>query len=151
MKTLFSTVILFILSNCCFSQDLSFKNGNIYNSEMKKLKTVEVREILSANPEALKLYNQGKSKGGTGGFLVGFGIGLMIGDLGAGLFGTAEYPSALTFVGATSFAIGIPVSIGTNKKIRKSLEIYNNKKTVFNIEKSSIIVNQSGIGMRVNF
>ncbi|WP_310557330.1 hypothetical protein [Flavobacterium sp.] len=151
MKTFFLTIALFLVTTFSFSQQLTFKKGNVYNSEDKKLNTPEVRELLASNPEALEKFNAGISKGSVGGFLVGFGIGLTIGDLVGALFTTKEYPSALTYVGAASFVIGLPISIGTNKKIKSAIALYNEKKTVFNIEKTTIIANQNGIGMRVNF
>lgn len=151
MKTIFFMITFCLVATLSFSQDLTFKHGKVYNSDMKKLKTSEVQEILASNPEALKNFNAGVSKGSVGGFMVGFGIGLTIGDLVGGLLTTKEYPSALTYAGVTSFVIGLPISIGTNKKKKAAIELYNEKKTVFNIEKSTIILNQNGIGMRVNF
>ncbi len=151
MKSFLLTIIIFTISFIGSSQELTYKHGRIYNSTMEKLNPTQVRALFANNPEALQFYNKGRTKGSVGGFLTGFGIGLIVGDLAAALYGTSEYPSPLTIAGATSILIGIPVSIGTNKNIRKSVESYNTKKIGLNIEKSSVIFNQNGVGMRANF
>ena len=152
MKSILLTTILFLVATLSFSQDLTFKKGNVYKED-QKLNIKEVREILASNPKALEEFNTGVSKGKVGGYMIVFGFGMAIGDfLGSILTSTIQYrPSALTYIGAASFVIGLPISIGTNNKKRSALAIYNENKTVFNIEKTTIIVNQNGVGMRVNF
>lgn len=156
MKANLYVIIFLFFSGFTFAQQLTYEKGRIKNSDNQKLSNNEVKELLSANPEALALYKSGKTKAGIGGFLLGFGGGLVLADLLTGLTQDKEYPTTLTYVGLTSMAISVPVLIGHSKKIKSAVQKYNesltnNKPTTFTIEKLNIISNAKGIGMQISF
>ena len=151
MKFLLVSTVFFLSLISCFSQEITYKSGRIYNSEMQKLKPKQVREILANNTESLRLYNKSRSKATTSSIFLCAGIGLIAGDLLSSLYGGGvDYPSPITLVGVTSVLISIPISIGTNKNARKAVENYSSKKVGY-IDKTTLLVNQNGIGMQISF
>lgn len=153
-KILFFAFLLF--SAVSFSQQLTLKSGGkIYDSNNQKLSNAAVKELLASQPELLEQYKQGRTKASVGGFLLGFGIGLLGADLATGLTQDKTYPTASTYIGLASTLISIPVMIGHSKKIKKAIDGYNEalliNKTGFNFEKINVITNQNGIGMRISF
>jgi hypothetical protein len=156
MKSKILVLALLLIASVSFSQQLTLKSsGKIYNSNNEKLSNSAVRELLAAQPDLLKQYNQGRTKAGVGGFLLGFGIGLIAADLVTGITQDKTYPTATTYLGLASTIISIPVIIGHSKKIKKAIDGYNESllstKIGFNVEKITAITNQNGIGMRISF
>ncbi|TDD75533.1 hypothetical protein [Flavobacterium caseinilyticum] len=156
MKSKTLLVVFLLFSAVSFSQQLTLKSGGkIYDSNNQKLSNAAVKEILAAQPELLAQYNQGRTKAAAGGFLLGFGVGLLGADLVTGITQDKIYPTAITYIGLASTIIAIPVLIGHSKKIKKAIDGYNESllinKTGFNVEKINVITNQNGIGMRISF
>ena len=71
---------MFALPFINFSQEqLTFKSGGrVYNSNSEKLTSNEVRTLLQPNPEALQLFNAGRSKKTVGNILLYGGISTVI-------------------------------------------------------------------------
>ena len=156
MNSKFLLFAFLLFSTVTFSQQLTLKSGGkIYDSNNKKLSNAAVKELLASQPELLEQYKQGRTKASVGGFLLGFGIGMLGADLASGLTQDKTYPTTLTYVGLVSTLISIPVMIGHSKKIKKAIDGYNESllihKTGFNFEKINVITNQNGIGMRISF
>jgi hypothetical protein len=154
MKSRILVFAFLLLSLGSFSQQLSLKSGNIYDSNNKKLSNNDVKQLLATHPQLLEAYNQGRTKASVGGFLLGFGIGFLGADLLTGATQDKVYPSAFTFVGIASTLISIPVIVGHSKKIKKAIDGYNESlqtKTSFNFDDTTIIANQNGVGMKITF
>jgi hypothetical protein len=155
MKTFFLTITAVILSITSYSQQLSTKKGNVYDSNNKLLSKDEVRKLLASKPKLLDSYNTGITKASTGGVLSGLGAGFIIGDLLGSLLADRVYPTAFTYVGAGFLVVGIPVSIGYKKKISKAIDGYNesllNNKTTYRVEKLTLIASNNSVGMRFSF
>ena len=113
---------------------------------MQILKPKPVRESLANNTESLRLYNKSRSKATTSSILLGAGIGFIAGDL----LRSGIFPSPISLVGATSILVSIPISIGTNKNTRKAVENYSSNKVGY-IDKTTLLINQNGIGMQISF
>lgn len=78
------------------------------------------------------------------------GFAMVTADLLVGLNADVSYPSALTILGATSVIAAIPVKIGFSKKIRNTVDGYNNKsKLGINETELQLITNRNGVGFRV--
>ena len=153
-KTLLVAFLLF--SAISFSQQLTLKSGGkIYDSNNQKISNTAIKELLASQPELLEQYKQGRTKAAAGGFLLGFGLGLLGADLATGMTQDKIYPTALTYVGLASTIISIPVLIGHSKKVKKAIDGYNESllinKTAFSFEKINVITNQNGIGMQISF
>jgi len=143
MNSKFLLFAFLLFSTVTFSQQLTLKSGGkIYDSNNKKLSNAAVKELLASQPELLEQYKQGRTKASVGGFLLGFGIGMLGADLASGLTQDKTYPTTLTYVGLVSTLISIPVMIGHSKKIKKAIDGYNESllihKTGFNFEPSNI-------------
>jgi hypothetical protein len=156
MKSRFLLFAFLLFSTVTFSQQLTLKSGGrIYDSNNEKLSNSDVKDLLASQPELLEQYKQGRTKASVGGFLLGFGIGILGADLASGLTQDKTYPTTLTYIGLASTLISIPVMIGHSKKIKKAIDGYNesllSNKTGFNFEKINVITNQNGIGMRISF
>ena len=145
---------LFLLPITIFGQQLEFKKGNVFQGE-QKLSHKEVKEILKANPKALEMYNAGYSKGNTGGFIMGFGLGLMLGDLALGFTSDTTYPTVGTYIGAGLTLASIPIISGYKKKMQAGVNIYNEGLNKANAQNPSIslniISNKQGVGLGISF
>lgn len=150
-----SIAFMLMLSLTAFSQQLTYKNGRIFNSENKKLSNAEVKELLAPTPELLSEYKSGKTKASVGGFMLGFGLGFIVADLATGATQDKVYPSAFTYLGIASTLISIPIMSGRSKKIKSAVDGYNEslqvKKTAFTIENINVLTNQNGIGFSASF
>ncbi|MEC4003245.1 hypothetical protein OX283_001135 [Flavobacterium sp. SUN052] len=170
---------LFLLTSFfCFSQDaLTFKStSRVFNSNNVKLSPAEVRNLFSSNPEALRLYNSGKTKQTLGNILLYGGSVTLVGKfiynatqnnsstqiVGYGSFGqpiivnnSKTYSNTLLFISGAIILIAIPIKIGFSKKIKKAVSLMNedlkNPKTGFNIESTSFISNSNGLGLSITF
>lgn len=148
-------ILAFLFSLTAFSQQIERDHGRFYVNG-QQLTTRQTRELLAANPEALALFKKGKSKQSTGGILIALGGALVIGDLVKGLVSDENYPTAMTYIGATALVVSIPILIGKNKKIDEGIELYNKglKKTLGYQENDyelHIIANQNGAGVQLQF
>jgi hypothetical protein len=155
MKTFFLTIAFSLISLISFSQQISTKKGVVYDSNNKPMSKDEVRKLLASKPELLQKYNSGVAKASVGGFVLGLGLGFMAGDLVGELITRRGYPTIFTYIGAANIAIGLPITLGYEKKIQFAVDGYNSSlttnKTSFNIEKINFITNQNGIGMQITF
>lgn len=148
-----------------FSQEdaLIFKSGGrVFNSNNQKISPHDMRSILSTNSEALKLYNAGRLKKTIGNTLFWGGLGTfaikhatIIKDSRQPLYKQKSTNNIMYFVGAGMVLVSVPVKLGFQKKIKKSVALINedikNPSTTFNIEESSIIANSNGIGISITF
>lgn len=150
------TITLFtvLLSTIAFSQEITTKKGRFF-VEGKQLSNKEVKTLLASNTEALSLYKSSRTKGAVGGFLLGFGGGLILGDLVGGATADVKYPTGATYLGLASLITSIPVLSGRTKKLNNALALYNNglKKSATNDSnfELNIIANQSGYGLQFQF
>jgi hypothetical protein len=157
------TFLLLTSSFFCFSQDaLTFKStSRVFNSSNQKLTSSEIRDLFASNPEALKLYNVGKTKQTLGNILLYGGISTVVinhylilqnaknkGDIN----GDRNIPY---IIGGVLILTAIPIKIGFSKKIKKAVSLMNedlkNPKTGFNIESTSFISNSNGFGVSITF
>lgn len=138
------------------AQEITMEKGKFYQ-QGKQISSYETKQLLMTNPEALKYFKQGKTKEGIGGFMLGLGIGLTVGDLVKGLVSDVEYPSGMTYVGAAAIVASIPIMAGKKKKIKKGIELYNQglkpssdtgNSTDFNM---AVIANNYGYGIKIQF
>ena len=154
MKNFFYLSIFFISSNI-YSQQLIYKgNGNISDSNGTKLSTSEVRNIISADPVLLNLYDEGRNKKTTGNVMLIGGASLLVADLALGATADVQYPTAMSYVGVASLLLSIPVKIGFSNKIKKVVQDYNNSLAYnkrFEIKDFSMITNQNGLGFQITF
>lgn len=153
MKNLIALSILFI-STTLFSQEITIKKNHFF-LEGKQLSNSEVKTLLATNTEALALYRTSRTKSSVGGFLLGFGGGLILGDLISGATADIQYPTAATYIGLASLVTSIPVLSGRNKKRDEAIALYNNglKKSATsnsNFE-LNIVANQNGYGLQLQF
>ena len=148
------TLFTILLSTIVFSQEITTKKGRFF-AEGKQLSNKEVKTLLASNAEALTLFKASRTKGSIGGFLLGFGGGLVVADLITGATADVKYPTPLTYVGLASLVTSIPVLSGRTKKQNDALALYNDglKKSASddsNFE-LNIIANQSGYGLQFQF
>lgn len=150
---IFFTLLFFNVNG----QNLVYKSGSrIYDSDNKRLSSKEVEKILSADVNSLRLYKKGMEKKTLGNILLYGGLGAMVLDLGGAAYNGNEYPTALTIAGAVAVAVSIPVKIGFSKRIKKSVEDYNNLHpatavgyTATLIKQFDFIAGASGFGIRL--
>ncbi|MBE8726863.1 hypothetical protein [Flavobacterium hungaricum] len=165
------TILFFILSAAGFAQQLTYGTaGTVYDAEGKKVKTNTVRAILADNsPEALKLYNAGRSKKTFGNILFYGGLGLIAANVisemnsdindglvvsGSGTTYTQERANmTMAVIGGAFLAASIPIKIGYPKRIKKALGIYNAKVAYNDDEKiqTVIVASNNQVGLRVIF
>jgi len=155
MNTLFYLSIL-LFSFSSYSQKIIYKgNGNIYDSNEKRISPDGVRSLISYNPALLKYYNDNREKKTIGNVLLIGGASLIIADLAIGATADVTYPSALTYIGLGSLLLSIPIKSGYSKRIEKVVNDYNNelisKGSAMTIEKVNFITNQNGLGLQLTF
>ena len=151
MKNTFIICSFFLVCSLySWAQQLSYKSGNIYDSNNQKLKTTEVEELMSKDVKALDLYKTGTSKSIWSSVLVAGGAGLLVGDLIKSVSTSVLYPTALTYIGLGSIAVSIPVSLHHNNNIKKAVDAYNQyingSKTTFLIKKLLLSPTKTGLG-----
>lgn len=153
MKKLIILFTLF-LSAKAISQEITIEK-NHFLLEGKQISAKEVKTLLASNTEALALYKSSRTKGSVGGFLLGFGGGLVVADLIGGALADVKYPTVATYVGLASLVTSIPVLSGRTKKLNDALALYNEglKKSATNDSnfELNIIANQSGYGLQFQF
>jgi hypothetical protein len=148
------TLSAVLLSTIAFSQEITIEK-NRFLMEGKKISLSEVKTLLASNTEALALFKSSRTKGSVGGFLLGFGGGLVVADLIGGALADVKYPTAATYVGLASLVTSIPVLSGRTKKLNDALALYNEglKKSATNDSdfELNIIANQNGYGLQFQF
>ena len=148
-------LLIFVLLVSCsnYAQKLSYEDGKFYKTGVPISKK-EVKKLLESNTQALELYKTSKDKSAFGGFLLGFGGGLIAADLATALFSDIKYPTAATYIGIGSVVISIPILIGRNKKMNKAIELYNSNigSTGFNDNfQLDFVTNKNGVGLKFEF
>lgn len=156
------------ISTFCFSQETyTFKSGGRVFENNKRLNSIEVNKKFASNSEILKLYNNGRNRKTAGNLLLWGGIGTGIikflsdtnQDIKQDSFGSIKVKqtsNVLYFISGTMILTAIPIKIGFQKKIKKSILLMNeevtNKKqsTSLNFE-TNIIANTNGIGFKLTF
>jgi Na+-translocating ferredoxin:NAD+ oxidoreductase RnfD subunit len=174
MKKLHFIILLFALNTVAQETQMYHyqSRGRIYQNGLK-LQPDTIRSRFANNPEILKIYNAGRTKKIVGNVLLWGGIGLFIGKTidyytpesytkTVNYFGEKYYfteykisSNELFFVSGAMILAAIPIKIGFEKKIKKSVALMNevakNPKTTFNIESTQIIANRNGIGLAITF
>ena len=149
-------ILLFtlLLSTTLFSQEITTEKGRFF-TQGKKISNNEVKTLLASNTEASALFKSSRTKSTVGGFLIGFGGGLIIADLLTGATADVKYPTGLTYVGLAAVIISIPVLSGRNKKEKNAISLYNEglKKSATNDSnfELNIVSNQRGYGLQFQF
>ncbi|WP_438965236.1 hypothetical protein [Flavobacterium sp.] len=149
-------ILILMLSSSNYAQELKYEDGKFYQNG-RKISKNEIREKLETYNKSIELYLKAKDKGTTGGFLLGFGIGLIATDLTLGLTQyNYEYPKASTFIGLGAIAISIPVLSGRKKMIQKSLDLYTEYRKEMNMDSGynynvDFVTNHNGIGLKIQF
>ena len=146
-------ICVLLLSFHGFSQDLIHKsNGNISDSQGKKLTSDEVRELLANNVALLEEYNIGRDKKTFGNILLFGGAALAYFPTMIQLANGQPVSTGLFGAGVISMLIAIPVKVGFTKKIKNVVSEYNKQKKVsdanLNIKSTNIIANSNGVGVR---
>jgi len=148
-------VSLFILAailTANFAQaqsELTYKGGVMQDGT--RLTPTKVREIMSGNSEALKMFNSGQALGITGMILGGIGGGLIGWDLGARL-GGGKGNGTLLVVGAATAGVGLCFALIGDANVKKSVTLYN---STLSSNTGSYQINfgftQTGIGLSMRF
>ncbi|WP_130735060.1 hypothetical protein [Flavobacterium sp. J27] len=154
MKKLLSLFCL-LSAGFIFSQQIEIRDNKFYINDALIYKH-EITKTLAANPEALQLYKKSRTKESVGGFLLGAGIGLVVGDVVKGLVSDSDYPSGFTYVGAGLIGVSIPILSGRTRMKDKSIELYNdsvkgNTNSLGYQFDMKVITNSNGIGLNITF
>jgi hypothetical protein len=154
MKRMITLVVL-LLTILSYGQQITFEKGRFYLGGTR-IDSREARNLFATNVKAAALYKQAKSKEALGGFLLGFGIGLTVGDLAIGLFSDQEYPTAMTYIGLGSVAVAIPILSGRKKRYEEAVSIYNSEHKELKLGANipielNAISNQNGLGFQLKF
>ncbi len=166
------TILFFIITTVGFAQHFTYgSGGTVYNSEGKKVTPTDVRTFMRDNPEALELYNAGRSKktfGNTffyGGLaMIGANVIVAMNTTDINTSGSSSYPqvssdrSNMTFavIGGILLAVSIPVKIGYPRRIREAIGKYNSKLPESyagndNQIQTSIVASNHQLGLRISF
>lgn len=165
------TILFFIITTAGFAQHFTYgAGGTIYNSEGKKVTPTDVRTFMRDNPEALQLYNAGRSKKTFGNTFFYGGLGMIAANViiamntdNSTMTGSSQYPqvssdrSNMTFavIGGILLVASIPIKIGYPKKIREAVGKYNSKLpesyTENNNIETSILASSNQLGVRIKF
>jgi hypothetical protein len=143
-----------------FSQEIyTFKSGGRVFENGKKINSSEIATYFGHKPEILSLYKAGKTKKTVGNIFLYGGIFTFISTHLIHVENAApgrESSNTMYFVGAGISLIAIPIKIGFQKKIKKSIHLMNEEiklqkqNTGINFE-SNIIANANGVGLKLTF
>lgn len=154
-KNMFKVQLLIIFALffiCSYGQKLNCDSkGNIYDENGNKYTPENVRYAISSSEAALNLYNSGRDKKSIGNFLMIMGAGFMVGDLVNGALRDVQYPTAHTTIGFSSLVLAVPIKLGFSKKIKRSLEIYNDTlkgNTSIEVNDFQLVFNEQGLGIK---
>lgn len=137
------------------NQPIEYVNGQyLVNGEQYSNYDVKYH-LMNNNPEAYNFYKKAKNKSAVGGFLLGMGSALIVGDFVKALVSDEDYPGSFTYVGAGLAAVSIPVLSGRKKLMQQSIDTYNNtlpkEKTLgYNFD-VNILASTKGVGLVVTF
>lgn len=161
-------IVLLLFTSVSFSQETyTFKNGGRVFENNERLNSIEVNKKFSSNSEILKLYNNGRNRKTAGNLLLWGGIGTgiikFLSDTNQhveqdnrGYIKVKQTSNVLYFVTGSMVLIAIPIKIGFQKKIKKSVILMNDEiklqkqNTGVNFE-SNIIANANGVGFKLTF
>lgn len=154
------------ISSLSFSQETyTFKSGGRVFENNKRIKTQEIETYFGHKPEIVNLYKAGRTKKTVGNIFLYGGIGTIIithlskvNNSGVQSDGTFGKPTSNTmyFVGAGIVLVAIPIKIGFQRKIKKSILLMNEEmnsqkqSTSLNYE-TNIIANTNGVGLKLTF
>ncbi|MDI9258486.1 hypothetical protein [Flavobacterium sedimenticola] len=147
---------LLLCSLLSFSQQITMERGRFY-WKGNQIDSRKARELFATNVKAAALYKQAKSKEAWGGFMLGLGVGLTVGDVAIGMFSAQNYPTAMTYAGVGSMAIAVPILTGRKKRYEEAVRIYNSEhpETLLGNQQSTIdlkvISNTNGFGLQIQF
>lgn len=150
---LWSVLLCSLLS---FSQQITMERGRFY-WKGNQIDSRKARELFATNVKAAALYKQAKSKEAWGGFMLGLGIGLTVGDVAIGMFSAQNYPTAMTYAGVGSMAISIPILSGRKKRYEEAVRLYNSEhpETLLGSQPSKVdlkvISNTNGFCLQIQF
>ena len=127
----------------------AFQSG-IFQNETK-LNASQVRKVMAENSEALALYKSGKTLSVAGcvvaypsAFLLGWDLGTRMGG------GTGN--GTLLAIGATGTLVGIIMGLSGEKKIKKSIQLYNSNASNHTLSyQVNFGFTQTGIGLNMQF
>jgi hypothetical protein len=161
-------IVLLLFTSVSFSQETyTFKSGGRVFENNERLNSIEVNKKFSSNSEILKLYNNGRNRKTAGNLLLWGGIGTGIIKIlsdtnqnveqdNRGYIKVKQTSNVLYFVTGSMVLIAIPIKIGFQKKIKKSIILMNDEmklqkqNTGINFE-SNIIANANGVGLKLTF
>lgn len=161
-------IVLLLFTSVSFSQETYiFKSGGRIFENNERLNSIEVNKKFSSNSEILKLYNNGRNRKTAGNLLLWGGIGTgiikFLSDTNQhveqdnrGYIKVKQTSNVLYFVTGSMVLIAIPIKIGFQKKIKKSVILMNDEiklqkqNTGVNFE-SNIIANANGVGFKLTF
>lgn len=155
MKTVLFA-LCFLFTGLAFAQEIKYEDNKFFVNDTLVYKH-QIKNVLSANSEALSLYNKAKTRQSIGGILLASGIGLCVADAVMGLTtDNRTYPKALTVAGVVVAGISIPILSGNKKRVQESVDLYNaslpkKEKTLgYNFD-VKLITNQNGVGFNLTF
>jgi len=161
MKNLF-VLSFFLLSLSTFSQETyTMKSGGrVFNSKGERINSTQVAE--NFNQEALKYYKAGRSKKTVGNVLFWGGLisvgGKFLYEASAPIMDSngniRHSENTLFYIGGALVLISVPIKIGFQNKIRKSVAIMNDaaaKSDKAAIESTSLVINSNGLGVKFTF
>ena len=164
MKKLF-VIGLLILSVASFAQrrgeektipagqEIELKDNKFYiNNE--QIPSFEIKKYLKENDfKAYSMFTKSKNKSVLGGFFLGLGSALIIGDVVKGAVSDVDYPSAMSYIGGGLVGTSIFVLKGRKQKMQEAIDTYNNglKTTGDAAPTLDLVANNNGVGLRLTF
>ena len=153
-------IVLLLFTSVSFSQETyTFKNGGRVFENGEKINSSEIEAYFGHKPEILSLYKAGRTKKTVGNILLYGGITTFIVKHLYRVENATpgrESSNTMYFVSAGISLIAIPIKIGFQKKIKKSIILMNDEiklqkqNTGINFE-SNIIANANGVGLKLTF
>ena len=159
-------IILLLFTSVSFSQEIyTFKSGGRVFENGKKINSSEIETYFGHKPEILSLYKAGRTKKTVGNILLWGGITTFVakhlisvensGIQSDGSIGKSK-SNTLYFVAAGISLVAIPIKIGFQKKIKKSIILMNEevklqKQTAEINFETNIIANANGVGFKLTF
>lgn len=164
MKKLF-VIGLFLISVTSFAQrrvetkeipagqEIELRNNKFYiNNE--QIPSYEIKKYLKSNDfKAYSLFSKSKNKSILGGFFLGLGSALIVGDAVKSAVSDVEYPTAMTYIGGGLVGTSIFVLKGNKKMRNDAIDMYNNglKTTSKTNTSLDFAVSNNGLGLRLTF
>ena len=149
-RVIIVSLLCFIGGEAVFGQsnELKYQNGVWQNGG--KLTSSEVRDLMSYNSDALKLYKNGKALE-IAGYIVSVPSAFILGyDLGGRLTG-ADGNNAILVTGAIGTAAGLLIGLTGEKKIKQSVNLHNLNLKNVSCRFDLGLTHTGGVGLTVNF